>query len=453
MLNVSVVTARSDLEAGLDAVELIPGNLELLYAIADVLEGLSKRLDGGASAMKRIDVDEWTGPAADAFHLMIDLEPKKWAKASDAMGAASDVLTRFTEDLQSARRQAWEARVLWQQGEAATSKAEANYDQEVSDAPSPFAVPTFEDPGASKRDSAVALLESARSSVQSAGAEAAAVLKLLASSAPDKHWWEDAGDTAGDVGRGFWNHGVVPTVNGLAAVGQSAMENPGNLAEMGIGAGLLALGTAGSTGGGLATATGIGAPAGVPVLAASIAAVGAGGALVAGGAQGLLGDAMNKNPNILQALSKDQRLKDSGYGKTPVRSPDAPEPPPNAGRYDPDVAGRVGGWGEVDGKTRGVLVKNGEESVSQSGNAGPASTMPGGPGSGLNGALKSHVEAHAGASLKPGEEGTLYLNRAPCTKGMAGGCDAMLPRFVPEGAKFTVYGPDDFVRVVKGIGR
>jgi nucleic acid/nucleotide deaminase of polymorphic system toxin len=47
------------------------------------------------------------------------------------------------------------------------------------------------------------------------------------------------------------------------------------------------------------------------------------------------------------------------------------------------------------------------------------------------------------------KEATLYMNQVPCTK--LRGCDAMLPRMLPEGSELTVHGPGGFVKVYKGL--
>jgi hypothetical protein len=73
--------------------------------------------------MARIEVADWEGPAADAFHWVFDPEPKRWVKASDAMADASDHLRRYVAELRAARDKAAEARTLWQQGMAASENA------------------------------------------------------------------------------------------------------------------------------------------------------------------------------------------------------------------------------------------------------------------------------------------------------------------------------------------
>ena len=70
---------------------------------------------------------------------------------------------------------------------------------------------------------------------------------------------------------------------------------------------------------------------------------------------------------------------------------------------------------------------------------------------GINGNIKSHVEAHAAAIMREQglSEATLYINRVPCPGKI--GCDAMLPRMLPEGARLRVIGPDGFERIYFGL--
>ena len=102
------------------------------------------------------------------------------------------------------------------------------------------------------------------------------------------------------------------------------------------------------------------------------------------------------------------------------------------------------------GKTQGILQAGAKEIDLISGYAGPASQIPRGT-PGFNNLVRSHVEAHAAAVMRMEglSEATLYINRIPCAS--VNGCNAMLPRMLPEGARLTVHGPDDFVRTYVGL--
>ncbi len=65
--------------------------------------------------------------------------------------------------------------------------------------------------------------------------------------------------------------------------------------------------------------------------------------------------------------------------------------------------------------------------------------------------IRSHVEAHAAALMRLGgiDRAALYINRGPC--GGLTGCNAMLPRMLPEGAQLTVFGPGGARQTHTGI--
>lgn len=101
------------------------------------------------------------------------------------------------------------------------------------------------------------------------------------------------------------------------------------------------------------------------------------------------------------------------------------------------------------GKTSGVLRTAAGDMPLISGYKGPSAAMGRGT-PGMNGNIKSHVEAHAASVLRQTglREGTLYINKVPCP-GRAG-CAAMLERMLPEGAKLRVVGPDGYNQLFIG---
>ena len=102
------------------------------------------------------------------------------------------------------------------------------------------------------------------------------------------------------------------------------------------------------------------------------------------------------------------------------------------------------------GKTAGVLRTIEGDLPLLSGYKGPTQTMPRGT-PGMNHRIKSHVEAHAAAHMRQNSirDGVLYINRAPCPGGT--GCEAMLPRMLPEGAQLRVLGPNGYDKTFVGL--
>ena len=142
------------------------------------------------------------------------------------------------------------------------------------------------------------------------------------------HWYD------GLVSAGKWtyNHTVVPTVNGLANLGQAMFEHPEDLLSMAAGAGLIILGTAGEGGGLLLDATGVGAIGGVPLNVASAAVITAGATLTGAGAVDLAHHASQNNNTV---LNEAQGSGGSGSSSGPRPGDPLPESsrPSAAGKH------------------------------------------------------------------------------------------------------------------------
>lgn len=71
---------------------------------------------------------------------------------------------------------------------------------------------------------------------------------------------------------------------------------------------------------------------------------------------------------------------------------------------------------------------------------------------GFNILTRTHVEGEAAAIMRQQgmNHADLYINRAsPCT--IPQGCDALLPRMLPEGALLRVVGLNGFVKLFLGL--
>lgn len=63
-----------------------------------------------------------------------------------------------------------------------------------------------------------------------------------------------------------------------------------------------------------------------------------------------------------------------------------------------------------------------------------------------------HVEAQAAAYMRMNNRRTasLYVNKRPC-RTEPDGCALVLPKLLPPGARLTVFGPDGYVSVYRGV--
>ena len=67
--------------------------------------------------------------------------------------------------------------------------------------------------------------------------------------------------------------------------------------------------------------------------------------------------------------------------------------------------------------------------------------------------IASHVEIKFAMRMRTHNitKATIVVNKAPCERDY--GCPQLLPRFLPEGAELTVYGPDGFRHTYHGRGQ
>lgn len=117
---------EADLAANLPAEALIQADLDGLHAVATSLRVYSGVLAQGAAALRRVEADGWTGPAATAFHDRFRLEPPRWANAADAFTHGADAIEGYTTSITPARATAETARGTYQQYLAITSTGYAD---------------------------------------------------------------------------------------------------------------------------------------------------------------------------------------------------------------------------------------------------------------------------------------------------------------------------------------
>jgi hypothetical protein len=141
-------------------------------------------------------------------------------------------------------------------------------------------------------------------------------------------------------------------------------------------------------------------------------------------------------PSItLPELQRPTSLSVQGPGSGPTAMP------ASAGRFDPPRASLPPNTG---GKTTGVVHIPGQEPLTlTSGVKGPSQAIRGQGFPGFNGNQLTHVEGHAAAHMRTtgAREAVLDINKAPCTQGSGGGCQGLLERMLPKGARLRVRYP------------
>ena len=272
-----------------DPTALIPGDPDAVHDTEWSMTVYGDMLHKAGAGLQRIDTTKgWKGEAADQFRKVFHGQPAKWLKAGDAFHAAADALDSYASTLTWARQQAADAISLWNQGQVATGEARAQRAQAVQQAQQEAAQRTaggipsiapnipFIDPGEAKRQAAREMLDRARSQLAGAGDTAAHVVGKARDQAPEKPgFWTQVGDFFDGLGHDAEDTGAH-LVNGLASLGNAAIHHPGGLLAAAGGIGLTALSAAGEGAGAVLDATGVGAIAGVPLGAVSVAGMAAG---------------------------------------------------------------------------------------------------------------------------------------------------------------------------------
>lgn len=207
---------------------LVPGQPAAIENNVAAIRSRSRSMEQAGDNLKRIDSDAWQGEAADSFRDKFTYEPSRWHRASDAFEHAATALSDYAETLRWAQGQAAEAIALYDEADAATRQAKAEYDRTVAEAaaqnqanatsgePSRLEVAAFVDPGDEKRQAARDMLHRARQQLTEAGDRAASTIRERGDEAPEESWWSDIGDglaTAGDFVADF-GAGVWDTVSG-----------------------------------------------------------------------------------------------------------------------------------------------------------------------------------------------------------------------------------------------
>lgn len=263
-----------------DPKALIPGDSASIYQTETELRAYGDLLTEAGQGLQRIDTTGgWSGPAADAFRSVYRGQPQKWLTAGSAFHAAADALNGYAQTL------------TWAQGQAATAIDQWN---------------------SNDKNAANATLAEAENQLTSAGEAATTAVGHARDLAPPKpgFWSQLGSDITGglsDAGHFLENVGET-TLSAVASVGNAMLHDPGSVAQMIGGAGLMTLSAGGEIGGFALDATGVGAVLGVPANVVSAAGIAAGAGLAAHGMSTVLGEAAGPDRVYMSSSS------DSGGG-------------------------------------------------------------------------------------------------------------------------------------------
>ncbi|MFJ4657979.1 putative T7SS-secreted protein [Nocardia sp. NPDC088792] len=110
-----------------DPKELIHGDPAAIHTLAEKLRTMGDDLSHTGEALKAINVADWTGKAADAFHREYAKQPKLWWDGADAMHAAAGLLDGWYWTVTTAQTAAEEAIREWQDAAKEEKRAKDSY--------------------------------------------------------------------------------------------------------------------------------------------------------------------------------------------------------------------------------------------------------------------------------------------------------------------------------------
>ncbi len=205
--------------------DLIPGNPQDLFDLADQFRNLAGGLSNTTDELRAIEAGQWRGQASQNFQAVVGRQPSKYQNAGWSFQDASAAISSYAETLQSVQGMAASALTTWHDGQAQTSSWQnlaANGTQ----------VPA-QDPGLEQRQRANALLENARTTLDEASNQLAGALDQAAQSAPSRpsilHEFvsvcKEIGYEFGQFCEGF-DLGVWGTVTGLWDLAKLVLEDP-----------------------------------------------------------------------------------------------------------------------------------------------------------------------------------------------------------------------------------
>ena len=236
-----------------DPPDLIPGDPGSLTRVAGQLYDYSVLLTEAGNGLRRINTASgWQGTAAHAFHARFHGQPDAWLEAGACFLSAAKALDDYLPVLAWAQAEAGAAIEQWNQGH---------------------------------KEAAQAILANARTRLAAAANTANGIVGAARDKAPHKPgFWSDVGSFLGGLLHGA-EHAGATSLDALASLGDSVINNP--LADFGMVGGALLAGVSavGDAGGLVLDATGVGAVAGVPLNALSTTglAVGTGLMMASGG--------------------------------------------------------------------------------------------------------------------------------------------------------------------------
>ncbi|MEV6769833.1 putative T7SS-secreted protein [Nocardia sp. NPDC051030] len=233
-----------------DKTELIRGEPSAIHDVIEKLHSMSGSIESTGDALKTIDVADWTGRGASAFHTAFDKQPKLWWTAGDAFTKAAAHLDNWYWAVQTGQAKAQEAIDKW---EAADREEKSKKDAWNALPAKDKKNKSLTDSWSSIRDEARAILKAARAQRDSIAAQIASGIEAETSEAPTEppftqRMIDDVEDLKGvyDYGKVSFNSGLITSFSSIVQFARSTnildpynMSHPaayfGHMADLGTG--------------------------------------------------------------------------------------------------------------------------------------------------------------------------------------------------------------------------
>ncbi|MQY25039.1 putative T7SS-secreted protein [Nocardia aurantia] len=202
-----------------DPKQLIHGDAAAIGHAADLVRKMGDSVDKTGQALKAIDVADWTGKGANAFHTTFGKQPRLWFDGADAMHQAATILTDWSHAVTTAQGHAADAITTWKQADTEERRRKTWWNNLSADEQRRT---TLTDTWTTLRDNARAILNRARTDRDNAAGIAVSGLQAATAKAPETPSFtdrmrdnlSDAADVAQFAGLSF-DKGLLTSFTGL----------------------------------------------------------------------------------------------------------------------------------------------------------------------------------------------------------------------------------------------
>ncbi|MFJ9370950.1 putative T7SS-secreted protein [Nocardia sp. NPDC101769] len=195
-----------------DKTELIHGEPSAIHDVVGKLKSMSASIESTGDALRTIDVADWTGKGASAFHAEFDKQPKAWWTAGDAFTKAAAHLENWYWALETAQAKAQNAINKWEAAdkEEKSKKSAWNALSDKDKKHTPLV-----DTWTAMRNEARAILKNARSQRDTIASQVVSGLQTETQEAPTEPPLSQRLSADFDDLKGVYDHGKLSFETGL----------------------------------------------------------------------------------------------------------------------------------------------------------------------------------------------------------------------------------------------